>query len=77
MYPPVDTSGSESGVSSSEASEDCVPQEVESDTFDNDNIPLAKIASNIVTVLAMNCNVVTDECLPSGNVAYFAKLNSS
>ena len=61
MYPPADTSGSESGVSSSEASE----QEVECDAFDNGNIPPAKMASNIVTVLAMYFNVVTDECLKS------------
>ena len=39
-------SGSGSSVSSSEASEDCVLQEVGSDTFDDDNIPLVKLASN-------------------------------
>ena len=40
-----DTSGSESSVSSSEASEDCVLQEFGSDTSDDDNTPLAKVAS--------------------------------
>ena len=39
-------SGSESSVSSSEASEDCVLQEAGSDTSDNDSIPLAKLASS-------------------------------
>ena len=41
-----DTSGSESRVSSSEASEDCDLQEVGSDTSSDDNTPLAKLVSN-------------------------------
>ena len=41
-----DTSGSESSVSSSKAREDWVLQEVGSDTSDDDNIHLAKLASN-------------------------------
>ena len=41
-----DTSGSESRVSSSEASEDCVLQEVGSDTSSDDDTPLAKLVSN-------------------------------
>ena len=41
-----DTTGSESKVSSSEASEDCDLQEVGSDTSDDDNIPLVKLVSN-------------------------------
>ena len=41
-----DTSGSESSVSSSEASKDCVLQEAGSDIADDDNITLAKLASS-------------------------------
>ena len=41
-----DTSGFESRVSSSEASEDCVLQESGSDTSYDDNIPLAKLVSS-------------------------------
>ena len=47
MYPLVkNTSGSESSVSSSEASKDCVLQEARSKTSDDDNIPLEKLASS-------------------------------
>ena len=42
-----DLTGSESKVSSTEASEDCGLQEVGSDTSDDHNIPLAKLAFNI------------------------------
>ena len=49
-----DTSGSKSRVSSSEANEDRVLQEAGSDTSDDDNIPLAKLASSSwVIVIAM------------------------
>ena len=41
-----DTSGSKSSASSSGASEDCVLQEVGSDTSDDDNISLPKLASS-------------------------------
>ena len=54
MYPlPKDTSGSEWNTSSSEgseeseASEECVLQEVGSDTSDDDNIHLTKLAADI------------------------------
>ena len=48
------TSGSESSVSSSEASEDCVLQEAESDTSDDDNILRAKLLAPVgVIVIAM------------------------
>ena len=51
-----DTSGPESSVSSSEASEDCVLQRVGSDTSDNDNnyFPLANWLPAVgVTVITM------------------------